>query len=304
VVYKLQRSRESDFFRQMPVPSKTEKTAFVLAGGGSLGALQVGMLAEILEAGEHPDFIVGVSAGAINGAFLAHSASTEMIGRMSALWTGTSTREILGLSWRSVLGLIGLRDHVANPAGLRLLLRRALPYELLEHTATPLHVVCAELVTGEEVVLSSGNVLDAILASAAIPGVFPGVAHLGRVLVDGAIAASSPVSVALELGASRVIVLPCGFACAQRNVPKHALGRAMHAITLTFARQLRHDFERHSDQLEMRIVPPLCPMAQSAYDYSHGAELIARARESTKAWIRDGGLGRCEFPGPLNIHRH
>ena len=86
------------------------RTAFVLAGGGSLGALQVGMLAEILEAGERP-----ASAGAINGAFLAHSVSQEMIEKMAALWTHTTTREILGLSWRSLLGLLGLRDHIASP---------------------------------------------------------------------------------------------------------------------------------------------------------------------------------------------
>lgn len=157
------------------MPTKQAKTAFVLAGGGSLGAMQVGMLAEILEAGEYPDFIVGVSAGAINGAFLAHSISAGMLHKMATLWSQTSTREILGLSWHSLLGLIGLREHIANPKGLRALLRRELPYELLEHATTPLHVVCAELVTGAEVIISSGNVLDAVLASAAIPGVFPAV---------------------------------------------------------------------------------------------------------------------------------
>jgi NTE family protein len=280
------------------------RTAFVLAGGGSLGALQVGMLAEILEAGERPDLIVGASAGAINGAFLAHSVSQEMIEKMAALWTHTTTREILGLSWRSLLGLLGLRDHIANPKSLRALLQRELPYELLEHANVPLHVLCAELVTGMEVVLSSGNVLDAILASAAIPGVFPPVSHMGRSLVDGSVAASTPISVAAMLGATRVIVLPCGFTCVGTSVGKHALGRAMHAITLMLARQLRFDFDRHSSALQMHIAPPLCPLSQSAYDYSNGADLIARARISTRAWIRDGGLSRAEFPGPLNIHSH
>jgi len=280
------------------------RTAFVLAGGGSLGALQVGMLAEILKAGERPDFIVGASAGAINGAFLASSTSEAMIEKMAALWTRTSTREILGLSWRSLLGLVGLRDHIASPKSLRAMLKRELPYELLEDTSIPLHVLCAELVTGMEVILSSGNVLDAILASAAIPGVYPPVAHTGRFLVDGAVAASSPVSVALSLGATRVIVLPCGFTCVGTDVAKHALGRAMHAITLVFARQLRFDFDRHSNVLQMHIVPPLCPLSQSAYDYSNGAELIDRARVSTRAWIEGGGLCRAEFPGPVNIHTH
>jgi hypothetical protein len=63
-------------------------------------------------------------------------------------------------------------------------------------------------------------------------------------LVDGAVTASTPVSVAAMLGATRVIVLPCGFTCVGTSVGKHALGRAMHAITLIFARQLRFDFDR------------------------------------------------------------
>jgi NTE family protein len=203
-----------------------------------------------------------------------------------------------------VLALVGLGEHIANPRGLRMLLDRELPYELLELARIPLHVVCADLVTGDQVVLSEGTVFDAVLASAAIPGVFPSVSLLGRVLVDGAVAASTPVSIAVELGATRVIVLPCGFACAEKSVPKHALGRAMHAITLMSARQLRYDFDRHSESLAMHIAPPLCPLSQSACDYSNGAELIARARESTRAWVRSGGLGRTEFPTPLKIHSH
>ncbi|MGA2780094.1 MAG: patatin-like phospholipase family protein [Steroidobacteraceae bacterium] len=202
-------------------------TAFVLAGGGSLGAVQVGMLAELIAAGVRPDMIVGVSAGAINGAFLAHDPNARTIERMAALWSRITTKEVLGLSWRSLLGLFGLRDHIANPQGLRSLLRRELPYQTFNETAIPLHLVCADLVTGDEVVISRGNVAQAIIASAAIPGVFPPVQIDGRYLVDGAVAACTPISVAAALGATRVIVLPCGFACAQNTVSKRA--RAGHA---------------------------------------------------------------------------
>ena len=96
-----------------------EKTAFVLAGGGSLGAVQVGMLAELIANGVQPDFIVGVSAGALNGAFLAFEPSINMVERMAVLWSKITTREVPGLSWRSLLGIVGLRDHIASPHGLR-----------------------------------------------------------------------------------------------------------------------------------------------------------------------------------------
>ena len=281
-----------------------ETTAFVLAGGGSLGAVQVGMLVELIGAGVRPDLIVGVSAGALNGAFLAFDPGLQTVDRMARLWSQMTTREVLGLSWRSVLGVLGLQDHIASPRGLSSLLRRELGYRLFSETAIPLHVICAELVTGKEVVISQGHVAEAVLASTAIPGVFPPVQHEGRTLVDGAVASCSPISIAAGLGATRVIVLPCGFACAQNVVSGRALGRAMHAITLLGAGQLRRDFEHYSRSVVMRIAPPLCPMRQSTYDYSNGAALIAQARASTRIWIDRGGLHCGDFPDQLTMHSH
>ena len=280
------------------------RTAFVLAGGGSLGAAQVGMLAELTAAGERPDLIVGVSAGAINAAFFAADPSSATIEAMAALWRSISTRRALGLSWRSLLGLVGLRDHVASPEGLRSLLRSGLGYRDFGAAAVPLHVVCAELVTGTEVVLSTGSVVEAVVASAAIPGVFPAVEVDGRWLVDGAVAANTPIATAIRLGATRLVVFPAGFACAAKRVSRRPLARAMHAITLLGARQLRADFEHYRDSAAIRIVPPLCPVEHSAYDYGHAGELIERGRDSTRAWLAAGGLSRPGFPGALKPHVH
>jgi len=280
------------------------RTAFVLAGGGSLGAAQAGMLEVLVAAGERPDLVVGVSAGAINAAFFAAEPSAATVARMVRLWKAFTTRHALGLSWRSLLGLVGLRDHVASPAGLRRLLETELGYDTIGGARVPLHVVCAELASGREVVLSAGGVVEAVLASAAIPGVFPPVTVGHQVLVDGAIAANTPIAAAVRLGATRLVVLPGGFACALRRPGGGALGRAMHAITLLGARQLRHDFERFAADTPIHIVPPLCPVAVSSYDYAHGAALIERGRETARAWLAAGGLERSEFPEPLTEHRH
>jgi len=282
----------------------SHRTAFVLTGGGSLGAIQVGMLAELAAAGERPDLLVGVSAGAINSAFFARDPSPGTIEHMAQIWSALTTREVLGFSWRSLLGLIGMRDHVADPRGLRSLLVRELLCQRFDQTAVPLHIICAELVTGDEVVLTDGTLLDAIMASAAIPGVFPPVMRGDRRLIDGAVAAGSPIGTALRAGARRIIVLPCGFACAARTVSQRALGRAMHAITLLGIRQLRQDYERYSQMASIHIVPPLCPQERSPYDYSAGAELIGRARECTRRWIDDRGLAGGAFPQMLAEHRH
>ena len=279
-------------------------TAFVLAGGGSLGAVQAGMLLELMGAGVRPDLVVGVSAGALNGAFLAFDPSLAMAERIADLWRRVTTREALGLTWRSLLGVLGLRGHVADSRGVRAILERELPYRTFDATRVPLHVVAAEETTGAEVLLNMGSVLEAVLASTAIPGVFEPVTIAGRRLVDGVVATGTPIATAARLGATRLIVLPCGFTCVEKAVPRHALGRAMHAISLLGARQLRQDFDHYADRVTLRLVPPLCPLDHSAYDYSHGAALVDAARASTRNWLSAGGLEREGFPGELEVHSH
>jgi NTE family protein len=281
-----------------------QTTAFVLAGGGSLGAVQAGMLAELTAAGVRPDLIVGVSAGALNGAFFAYDPSESTVERISGLWRRVTTREALGLSWRSVLGLLGLKGHMADSRGVQGILERELPYRRFDATRIPLYIVAAEESTGAEVVLNDGDVVEAVLASTAIPGVFAPVTIDGRRLVDGVVAVGTPIATAARLGASRLIVLPCGFTCVDSAVPRHALGRAMHAINLLGARQLRQDFAHYADRLALRLVPPLCPLRHSSYDYSRGAVLIDAARASTRRWLDQGGLDRGIFPDQLMVHSH
>jgi NTE family protein len=280
------------------------RLAFVLAGGGSLGAVQAGMLAELAANGVVPDFVVGVSAGALNAAFYAHAPDAATIENMIALWTRTRTRDVLGLSFGTLLGLLGLREHLVHADGLRRMLAAELGYRRVEDTRLPLHIVATDAISGEEVLLDRGDVIEAVLASTAIPGVFPPVDVGGRRLVDGVVAAGTPIATAVRLGATRIVVLPAGFTCAGGPLPRHPIGRAMHAITLLGARQLRHDYDVYSSRARLHLVPPLCPMAQSSYDYSRGAWLVAEARRSTRAWLDGGGLERDEFPPPLVPHRH
>ena len=276
----------------------------MLAGGGSLGAVQAGMLAELIANGLRPDLVVGVSAGALNGAFLAFDPTPAMIGRMTALWSGVRTRDVLGLSPGSLLALLGLRSHFAHAQGVRRLLERELPYRQIEGARVPLHLVAAEQSTGREVLLSQGDLIEAVLASTAIPGVFPAVSIGGRTLVDGVVATGTPIATALRLGATRLVIVPCGFTCVERAIPRHPVGRAMHAFSLLGARQLRNDFANLSDRAQLRLVPPLCPLAQSPYDYSQGAALITAARESTRRWLDEGGLDNPNFPQQLQVHSH
>src|SRR5918994_5858227 len=152
-----------------------QSVAFVLAGGASLGAIQVGMLRALYERGITADMIVGTSAGALNGAFIASRPQTSATAdSLADVWRGLRRGQAFPLNpLTGLLGFLGARDHLVPASGLRRLVRRHLEFEHLEELPIPLHVVAVDVTTGQELRLSDGPVLDAILASAPPPGVLP-----------------------------------------------------------------------------------------------------------------------------------
>jgi NTE family protein len=279
------------------------RTAFVFAGGGSLGAIQVGMLRVLLAAGLQPDFVVGASVGALNASYFAGAPTREGVTRLEQIWLGLRRRDVFPIALLSALGFLRHPDNLVDPGRLRHLIELNLPYQRLEDAAIPVHIVATDL-QGLAVSLSRGAAVEAILASAAIPGVFPPVEIEGRVLMDGAVAASTPISLAAELGASRIIVLPTGYACALAEPPRGAVAKALHAITLMIAWQLRHDLERLPASIDVHLAPTLCPLEVSPFDFSASRSLIERAAETTRKWIEGGGLTRRASPRELAAHRH
>jgi len=279
-------------------------TALVLAGGGSFGAVQAGMLRALVAHGIVPDLVVGSSVGAINGAYFAGVPTAEGVAQLEAIWRSLRRREVFPVTWRSLLGLLAHRNFLVDPGGLRRIIEERLPYRELEQAAIPLHVVATDLIGGGSVRLSSGPALEAVLASCAIPAAFPPVRIGERYLIDGAVASDTPISVAAELGAKRVVVLPTGFACALEAPPRDAIGCALHAITLLIAHQLVTEIERCREHVEIITVPPLCPLSVSPYDFSRAGELIERAADQTSRWLEKGGLARERIPGALRGHTH
>jgi NTE family protein len=165
-------------------------TAFVFSGGGSLGAVQVGMLRALAERRVRPDLLVGTSAGALNAAFTAARGAEEGgVDALAEIWAGLRSRSIFTLDPRQCLAaLAGRRAALCSNAGLRGLLDRHLSFDRLEDSPVPLVIVASDLLSGDEVALDAGPAAPAILASCAIPGVFPAINHGGRTLVDGALA--------------------------------------------------------------------------------------------------------------------
>ena len=122
--------------------------------------------------------------------------------------------------------------------------------------------------------------------------------------MDGAIAANTPLFLAAELGASRIIILPTGYACALQEPPRRAVAKALHAVTLLIAWQLMHEMDRIPHDIGVHLVPTLCPLAVSPFDFSAATELIERAADTAKKWIDEGGLTRRARPQELSPHSH
>lgn len=283
----------------------TTRTAFVLAGGGSFGAVQVGMLKALSRHGLAPDLVVGSSVGAINGVYFAMAPTRSGISSLARIWSRLSRQRIFPFSpISSLLGFLGKQDHVVEPSGLQSLLESEFGEHHLEYARVPCHVVATDALTGSEVVISSGRAVPALMASAAIPGIFPPAILNGRYLVDGGVSNNTPISIALRLGATRIIVLPTGMPCALEAPPRAAVAVGLHALNLLVMRQLVSDIERFRSTVELAIVPPLCPMAISPYDFSQAGDMIWRADAMTRIWLTKGGLAAGGWSPGLIVHHH
>ena len=215
-------------------------TAFVLSGGGSLGAVQVGMLQALTARGVEPDLLVGTSAGAINAAYVAgHGAGASSLDGLAALWARLRRRDVFPFQpARLGAAVLGWAPSLCANAPLRRLIGDHLTFDRLEESMIPLYVVATDVASGQEVLLSDGNAVDAVLASSAIPAVFPSIRIAGRDLIDGGVADNAAVSQAVTLGADIVYVLPSGHACALQQAPVTPVASALRALTLLIEQRL------------------------------------------------------------------
>lgn len=284
------------------------RTAFVLSGGAALGAVQVGMLQALHGHGVRPDLVVGTSAGAINGAWVAKPGGYDDLDGLAAVWRELQRSTVFPLSWlRVAKGLTGRSDHFVSPDPLRRMISRNVPFSRIEDAEVEFHVIAADVLEGKDHRFSSGPALDAIVASASIPGVLPPVEIDGGLYLDGGTVNNTPLTHAIQLGADRVWVIPNAFACGTTRAPSSALGMALHAVSLLVNRRLARDVERYRDTVDLRVLPPPCPVDVSALDFAHGAELIEAGRSTAEAWITtldlDAPIGRPDedVAGPASV---
>jgi NTE family protein len=280
------------------------KTALVFAGGGSFGAIQVGMMHSLAAHEISADMVVGSSVGALNGAYYAGNPTLKGVLQLETIWRGLTRHDVFPVTWRTLLGFLWRRDFLIPHDGIQKLIDDHLPYRNLQDAKLPVHIVTTDIVTGDSVVLSEGSAAQAIIASTAIPGAFAPVRYRDFYLADGAISSNTPIRVAVAKGANRLIILPTGYACSTQTPPTGAVANALHALTLLIARQLVSELEDLAPGIEYFVVPPLCPLVGSPYDFSRTAEHIERAIQSTDAWLAQNGLEKSGIPGEMRPHSH
>ncbi len=277
-------------------------TAFVLSGGANLGAAQVGMLKALFEAGIVPSSIIGTSVGAINAAAIAGNPTIEGVKHLEDIWLGLGRANIFPFHpLRGFLGFIGRRDSLFSSHALRQVVQSNLNYSRLEDAQIPISVVATEIRTGAEMVFRSGPAVDCIMASAALPGIFPAVSIDGVKYMDGGVADNTPISPPVSDGADTVYVLSSGTACGLSKAPRSALGIALQALAVLVQKRVWQEVTQYSGVCQMYVVPPLCPIQINPLDFSRSPQIIRDSYASTQRWLAAGAPSAIHL---LKPHTH
>lgn len=268
-------------------PKRPPRTVFVLGGGGNLGAIQVGMLQAALDRGIVPDEIVGCSIGAINGAAIAAEPSTDGVERLKRLWVASTHSIVAPVNKLDGVRLLTNRGpSLQSNAALRGLLETQLAARRFEDLPVPMHVVATSLTHQAERWFSKGDLIEPLLASAALPAIFPPVVIDGDVLVDGGVLDNVPISRAYELAPSRVVVFHVGNFDRPRPAPKRPVDVLLQAFSLSRSYRFSHEVKREPPEgVELVVLPSINPGRIRYNDFTKSPELIERGRAATAAFL-------------------
>jgi NTE family protein len=270
-------------------------TAFVLGGGGLLGAVEVGMLRALFEADIRPDLILGTSVGALNGALVAAHPGPDVIQRLVALWQGAAEgREVYGDgAVRQVTRAVRTGTHLHSSRPLRERLHQELGDLSFAELAVPFQCCAASIERAAEHWFTQGRVVDAVVASAAVPGLLRPAVVDGEHYLDGGIVNSVPVGRAVECGATRIFVLQVGRVDQPLTPPR----KPWEVARVSFEIARRHRFHREMaalpDHVTAHVLPTGAPVSGRAdsllayRDFSAVMRRIDTAYDASSAYLRD-----------------
>jgi NTE family protein len=273
--------------------------AFVLGGGGQLGASEVGMLRALLEHGIQPGLVVGTSVGAINGAAIATEPSTEMVARLQATWSDIERSDVFaGSLLNRIATLARTGTHLHGNDALRATITESLPIALIEDLPVPFQCVAASIESASEHWFTAGALVDAVLASAAVPGILPPVEVGGEHYIDGGIVNSIPVDRAVQLGADRIFVMHVGRLDRPLQPPRWPWEVALVAFEIARRHRFLGDLASLPEGVEVHVLPTGQPeppkyndLSALRYRVQAGVgESIDRAYEASLTYLSERGL--------------
>lgn len=281
------------------------RTAYVLGGGGILGAVEVGMLRALLERGLTPDLVIGTSIGAVNGAMVARTPELGVVDRLVSLWRSAGeSRDVYGDSpFRTVRRAMTTHTHVYSAKPLRTRLQDEFGDVRFEDLPVPLQVCAASIERAAEHWFSSGPVVDAVVASAAVPGLLPPAEVDGEHYLDGGIVNSIPLGRAVELGATRVFVLQVGRIDRPLTPPR----RPWEVARVSFEIARRHRFVRELAELPEGVEAHVLPAGDTSArddslmafrDFSRVMSKIEATYDAASAYLDERGLGTPPYDAP------
>jgi len=231
------------------------KTAFVLGGGGVLGAHEVGMLRALDDAGIRPDLVVGTSVGAINGVVVAtdpHAAAS----RLAEFWQAGVLRQAFGTSvFGRMAQLARSGTHLHSIEPLRRLLEDNLPVDAFEDLAVPFQCVAASVQAAAARWFGAGPLVPAVLASCAVPGLLPPVEIDGEHFFDGGLVHSIPVGRAVQLGAEVIYVLHVGRIEQPLAVPRRPWQVGLVAFEIARRHRFVEEMAGLPDGIRVHVLP-------------------------------------------------
>lgn len=235
---------------------KRTDIAFVLGGGGILGAHEVGMLRALAERAITPDLILGTSVGAINGAMFAADPSVEGVDRLRELWLGSDLSELTTTAIVRRIGTLARsRTHLEPLETARTRLARALPVERVEQLPVPFQCVAASIERAAEHWFTTGVLADVVMASCAVPGILPPVKIGDEHFIDGGIVNSIPVGRAVALGARTIYVLQVGRLERPLEPPRWPWEVGLVAFEVARRHRFAHDLQSLPEGVELHVMP-------------------------------------------------
>jgi NTE family protein len=280
-------------------PEEEGMTALVLAGGSTRGAIQIGMLQVLAEHGFVPDRVYGASVGAINGAGFADDPTREGVERMAQIWLGLRREDVypqgrLHGPWL----YLQQRDAVYANSGLRKIIAEGFPHERLEESTLPLEVVATSLADGGERWFTQGPAVEAILASAAMPAIFPPVEIDGERYIDGGVVDNVPMQRAIDAGATRIVVLLCSPPIVTPQPSKRPVEGMVNALLIAIHARFVRDMSHLPDGVEVILCSGPEGATRDFDDFSTTEHLIALGRAEASEIVRRYGLGTIPYPAP------